>query len=101
MISSKELLEELTLEDIKSDEAYELAECIGLEAFKKIVFIYGGTGKLYIPLAHRLCINIRNRKIQDDYFNSNMTKYDIAKKYDITDRTVHNVILDDFRYTKK
>lgn len=41
-------LDELTIEDLKG-ETQELAETIGLDAFKRLVQAYNGTGRLYIP----------------------------------------------------
>lgn len=38
-----ELLNELKLEDLQG-EARELAETIGMDAFRRLVDVYGGTG---------------------------------------------------------
>ena len=45
-----ELLNELKLEDLQG-EARELAETIGMDAFRRLVDVYGGTGRVYIPQA--------------------------------------------------
>lgn len=42
-------LDELTIEDLKG-ETQELAETIGLDAFKRLVQAYNGTGRLYTVL---------------------------------------------------
>ena len=42
-----ELLNELKLEDLQG-EARELAETIGMDAFRRLVDVYGGTGRVYI-----------------------------------------------------
>lgn len=39
-----ELLELLELDDLQG-EARELAECIGMDAFRRLLERYGGTGK--------------------------------------------------------
>lgn len=46
-------LDELTIEDLKG-ETQELAETIGLDAFKRLVQAYNGTGRLYIPQLSRI-----------------------------------------------
>ena len=43
-----ELLNHLQLDDLKG-EAHELAETIGMDAFRRLVDVYGGTGRVYIP----------------------------------------------------
>ena len=43
-------LDDLTLEQLDGDSR-ELAEVIGMDAFKKLVEVYGGSGSLYIPSA--------------------------------------------------
>ena len=60
-----ELLNELKLEDLQG-EARELAETIGMDAFRRLVDVYGGTGRVYIPQADKLLIPIRDRLILDD-----------------------------------
>ena len=59
-----ELLNELKLEDLQG-EARELAETIGMDAFRRLVDVYGGTGRVYIPQADKLLIPIRDRLIRE------------------------------------
>ena len=61
-----ELLNELELEDLQG-EARDLAETIGMDAFRRLVDVYGGTGRVYIPQADKLLIPIRDRLIRDEY----------------------------------
>ena len=42
-----ELLNHLQLDDLKG-ETHELAETIGMDAFRRLVDVYGGTGRVYI-----------------------------------------------------
>ena len=72
-----ELLNELKLEDLQG-EARELAETIGMDAFRRLVDVYGGTGRVYIPQADKLLIPIRDRLIRDEYDGSNV--YALCKK---------------------
>ena len=66
-----ELLNELKLEDLQG-EARELAETIGMDAFRRLVDVYGGTGRVYIPQADKLLIPIRDRLLRDEYNGSNV-----------------------------
>lgn len=52
-----EMLNELKLEDLQG-EARELAETIGMDAFRRLVDVYGGTGRVYIPQADLSLIHI-------------------------------------------
>ena len=54
-------LDDLTLEQLDGD-ALDLAELIGIDAFKKIVEVYGGSGSLYIPSFATLRAWLRNLK---------------------------------------
>ena len=52
-----EMLNELKLEDLQGG-ARELAETIGMDAFRRLVDVYGGTGRVYIPQADKLLIRV-------------------------------------------
>ena len=54
-----ELLELLELDDLQG-EARELAECIGMDAFRRLLERYGGTGKMYIPQPDKVVIPVRD-----------------------------------------
>ncbi|MEG1800971.1 MAG: hypothetical protein RR273_03250, partial [Oscillospiraceae bacterium] len=58
-----ELLASLQLDDLRSGDK-ELAEIVGIEAFKRLVEVYGGTSKLYIPLAEMVVIPARDEIIR-------------------------------------
>ena len=71
-----ELLNHLQLDDLKG-EAHELAETIGMDAFRRLVDVYGGTGRVYIPQADTLLIPIRDRLIREEYNGYNV--YELCK----------------------
>ena len=89
-----ELLELLQLEDLQG-EAYELAELIGIEAYRKLVDRYGGTGRMYIPQADTLLIPIRDRLIREEYNGYNV--YELCKKWDLGESMVRTIIRDKIR----
>lgn len=81
------MLEELTLEDIPKTHK-DIAEYIGIDAFKKLVELLGGSS-LYIPKEASLTRPIRNRVIRDK-FNGDYRV--LARKYDISEAQVRNIL---------
>ena len=73
---NKDLLQLLTIDDLHG-ESRELAETIGMDAFVKLVEVYGGTGRMYIPQADMLLIPVRDAKIREEYDGTNL--YSICK----------------------
>ena len=84
-----ELLELLQLEDLQG-EAYELAELIGIEAFRKLVDRYGGTGRMYIPQADTLVIPLRDAKIREEYDGTNI--YALCKKWELSEGYIRKIV---------
>lgn len=84
-----ELLNELKLEDLQG-EARELAETIGMDAFRRLVDVYGGTGRVYIPQADKLLIPIRDRLIRDEYNGSNV--YALCKKWNLSEGYIRGIV---------
>lgn len=70
-----ELLAELTLEDLQG-ESRELAETSGMVLCIKLVDVYGGTGRLYIPQPDTLLIPVRDKKICEQFNGGNI--YELA-----------------------
>jgi Mor family transcriptional regulator len=83
------MLEELTLDDIPKTHK-DIAENIGIDAFKKLVELLGGSS-LYIPKEASLTRPIRNRVIREK-FNGDYRV--LARKYDISEAQVRNIIGD-------
>lgn len=84
-----ELLELLQLEDLQG-EAYELAELIGIEAYRKLVDRYGGTGRMYIPQADTLVIPLRDAKIREEYDGTNI--YALCKKWELSEGYIRKIV---------
>ncbi|MBD5101476.1 MAG: hypothetical protein HDT27_02040 [Subdoligranulum sp.] len=84
-----DLIELLTLEDL-SGEARELAECIGIEAFHRLLQTYGGTGRMYIPQPDMLLIPLRDRMIREEYNGGNL--YELCRKWDLGESMVRKII---------
>ena len=81
------MLEHLSINDIP-DSIKDVVEVIGIDAFKGLVRIAGGSN-LYIPNESNLVKPIRNRKIKEE-FNGNYR--DISIKYGISEVQARNIV---------
>ncbi|VYU48005.1 Mor transcription activator family protein [uncultured Clostridium sp.] len=86
-----ELLKELQIDDLQGENR-ELAECIGMEAFIKLVDVYGGTGRLYIPQPDTLLIPVRDKKICEQFNGGNI--YELAHKWGLSDGYIRKIVKD-------
>lgn len=84
-----DLLKQLTIDDLHGDTR-DLAETIGMEAFLKLIEVYGGTGRLYIPQASVLTIPIRDAQIREEYDGTNLLN--ICRKWGISEGTVRRIV---------
>lgn len=84
----KELLCALTLDDLAGRDR-EMAQAIGLEAFKSLVATYGGT-EPYIPKAASLVVPIRNALIRREFSGSNHAE--LALKWGLTERFIRHIV---------
>ena len=84
-----DLLKQLTIDDLHGDTR-DLAETIGMEAFLKLVEVYGGTGRLYIPQASILTIPIRNTQIRQEYDGTNLAK--LSGKWGLSENSVRKIV---------
>ena len=85
-------LDDLTLEQLDGDSR-ELAEVIGMDAFKKLVEVYGGSGALYIPSFATLRAGLRNQKLVQDYQAGSKVKH-LTRKYHVSESLVYKIIRD-------
>lgn len=95
---NKELLQLLTLDDLHG-ESKELAEVIGMPAFIRLVEVYGGTGRMYIPQADMLLIPLRDAKIREEYDGTNL--YGICKKWELSEGTVRRIVQEKSRELRR
>lgn len=83
-------LKNLTMEQLEGD-SLELAQVIGIEAFRKLVAVYGGSQYVYIPRFTTLRCDARNQQILADY-RSGATCNMLAKKYHLSNRFIRFII---------
>ena len=80
------MLEFLTESDVP-DSVKDVVEVIGMDAFKDLVKLAGGSN-LYIPNESNLVKPIRNRMIREEFRGYK----DISMKYGISEIQVRNII---------
>ena len=81
------MLEYLSINDIP-DSIKDVVEVIGIDAFKGLVKIAGGSN-LYIPNESNLVKPIRNRRIKEEF---NGSYRDISIKYGISEVQARNIV---------
>lgn len=80
-------IEKITLDHLSGDQL-ELAELIGLEAYKKLVKYCGG-GDVYVCKADTITRLSRNKEICEKFDGENYRE--LAKEYGLTDRWVRAI----------
>lgn len=86
-----DLLDMLQMEDLNGNDL-DLAETVGLEAFKSLVRTYGGINGLYVPKADRLIIPIRDTLIRREFDGDNT--HALAIKWGLTERYILEIAKD-------
>ena len=81
------MLEYLTENDVP-DSVKDVVEVIGIDAFKGLVKLAGGSN-LYIPNENNLIKPIRNRIIREEF---NGSYRDISRKFGISEVQARNII---------
>lgn len=81
------LLEKLQLDDLEDDQR-ELAECIGMEAYRKLVENYAGSS-IYIGKPDRIAISVRDNMIRADFNGYNYSE--LRKKYSLSESTIRRI----------
>lgn len=82
------LIENVTL-DALNDEQRQLAECIGLEAYKKLIHTYSSSS-IYISKENTITRDIRNKQIKNEFDGFNYLE--LAKKYNLSTRRIRDIV---------
>lgn len=85
------LLDELTIDDL-DEEQRELADCIGMEAYRKLVATYAGS-PINVRMPDKLTLKQRNRKIRSEFNGYNFSE--LAKRYELSERQIRNIVSDE------
>ncbi len=78
----------VSLEQLSGDQR-ELAETVGLAAYKKLVEHFGGC-QLYIQKLETISKEIRNQEIKKSFNGSNCRE--LAKKYNLSEVTIRKIV---------
>ena len=82
------MLDELKMEDIADEQQRSLAELIGIENYKKLVEVYGGSS-IYIYKRDSFLRTLRDKKIKEE-FKGNYKE--LAQKYNLTEMAIRNIV---------
>lgn len=84
-----DMLELVQLEDL-SGNSRELAEVVGMDAFRKLVKAYGGTSWMYVPKADSVIIPARDALIRREYDGTNARQ--LANKWNLSERYILEIV---------
>lgn len=82
-------IEKITNLDQLSGDQRELAETIGLDAYRKLVANYGGM-HIYICKSETVLRELRNIEICNEFNGFNYRE--LAKKYNLSEKTVREIV---------
>ncbi|MBQ7783572.1 MAG: DNA-binding protein [Oscillospiraceae bacterium] len=82
------LLDKLTFDDL-DEEQRELADCIGMEAYKKLVYTYAGS-IINVRTPKMLTREIRNKIICSEFDGGNYNA--LAIKYHLSNRMIRKIV---------
>lgn len=77
-----------TADQLREDQK-ELAEVIGLEAYKKLVRHYGGN-QLYIQQADSVLKDLRDKEMNEKFDGSNYKE--LSREYGISEMTIRDIV---------
>lgn len=79
---------DIEMTDLEGEQR-ELAETVGITAYRKLVQVYAGQF-VYISKAETVLLKKRNQRIRAEYTGQNVRE--LAIKYDLADNTVHKIV---------
>ena len=90
------LLDKLTLDDLDADQR-QLAECIGLEAYKKLLKNYAGSS-VRVRMPDKITIPLRNKEIKDKFNGSNYGE--LAREYHLSEDSIRKIVSSEIKRVK-
>lgn len=82
------LLDEITLADLDESQR-ELADCIGIEAYKKLIATFAGE-QICVRMPNSITRSLRNEKICCDYNGYNIRE--LSRKYGLHENTIRLIL---------
>ncbi len=84
-------IDKLTSIDQLRDDQKELAETIGLEAYKRLIKNYGGN-QLYIQQTDSVLKDVRDKELNEKFDGTNYRK--LSLEYGISEMTIRDIVSD-------
>lgn len=88
MSLTEQLVSELTLDDLEGEQR-ALAECLGLEAYKRLLIMYAGS-TFTVRMPDTVTIPLRNKRIRSEFNGYNWGE--LARKYNLHEKTIRNIV---------
>lgn len=88
MSLTEQLVNELTLDDLEGEQK-ALAECLGLEAYKRLLLMYAGS-TFTVRMPDTVTIPLRNKRIRSEFNGYNWGE--LARKYNLHEKTIRNIV---------
>ena len=85
------MLDELKMEDIADEQQKALAELIGIENYKKLVEVYGGSS-IYVYKRDSFLRTVRDKKIKAEFKGDYR---ELARKYNLSEVAIRNIVGED------
>lgn len=82
------LLDKLELDDLDEDQR-QLAECIGLEAYKNLLRNYAGSS-VGVRMPKRITIPVRDKEICEKFNGYNYG--DLAREYNLSESSIRRIV---------
>ncbi|MCG8643219.1 MAG: hypothetical protein MI862_26070 [Desulfobacterales bacterium] len=93
--------DDVTIADFDRDETLSLlVEILGLEAFKRLVEVFGGDS-VYIPNAKSITRIGRDRRIYIEWKTEGCSYKALADRHNLTTRHIRDIIRDQRRINRK
>lgn len=90
------LLDKLTLDDLDADQR-QLAECIGMEAYKKLLENYAGS-PIRVRMPDKITIPLRNKEIKDKFNGYNYGH--LAREYHLSEDSIRKIVSSEIKRIK-
>ena len=88
MSLTEQLVSELALDDLEGEQR-SLAECLGLEAYKRLLLMYAGS-TFTVRMPDTVTIPLRNKRIRSEFNGYNWGE--LARKYNLHEKTIRNIV---------
>lgn len=90
------LLDELTIDDL-DEEQRELAECIGMDAYKKLLETYAGS-PITVRMPNRITLPLRNKEIKSKFNGYNYRE--LAREYNLSEDMICKIVSSEIKRIK-